>query len=200
MSDLKTMDQASLALAFLVPGVIILFVRAQLLTGRLPSGSDGVLAYFTVSVVYHALTLPALSWLFEKSGPLASHTGLWFVLTVVFPALFGGLLGLNAKFSWTRRSLGWVGLNTLHVLPTAWDWRFVDTPAFWVIIKLKNGTKFAGYCGSGSFMSSDPKERDIYIERIYDIDEDEKWIDRGQNGLLISHGEISTIEFWPYKE
>lgn len=175
-------------------------MRAQFLTGRLLSASDGALAYFTVSVVYHALTFPVLSWLFEKDGPLSSRTGLWFLLTVLGPALFGVILGLNAKFSWTRRILGRVGVNTLHVLPTAWDWRFADTPAFWIIVKLKNGTKFAGFCGSRSFMSSDPKERDIYIERIYDIGEDEKWISREENGLLISHGEISTMEFWPYKE
>ena len=68
----------------------------------------------------------------------------------------------------------------------------------WVLVTLKDGTRFAGFCGSESFMSSDPTERDIYIQRIYDIDDENKWSPRGDNGVLIAAGEVQTIEFWPY--
>ncbi len=47
-------------------------------------------------------------------------------------------------------------------------------------------------------MSSDPAERDIYIQWIYDIDDNNNWSRRGENGLLIAAGEIRTVEFWPY--
>ena len=47
-------------------------------------------------------------------------------------------------------------------------------------------------------MSSDPTERDIYIQRIYDINDEKNWSPRGENGVLIAAGEIKTIEFWPY--
>ena len=54
-------------------------------------------------------------------------------------------------------------------MPTAWDWKFGDTSAQWVLVTLNDDTKFAGYLGLRSFISSDPGERDIYIERIYDL-------------------------------
>lgn len=47
-------------------------------------------------------------------------------------------------------------------------------------------------------MSSDPLERDIYIERIYDIEEDNRWVSCGEKGLLVAAGEVQTIEFWPH--
>ena len=67
----------------------------------------------------------------------------------------------------------------------------------WVLVTLRNGTRFAGYCGPDSFMSSDPDNRDLYIQWVYDIDDDSGWCPRGENGVLIAAGEISTIEFWP---
>ena len=35
-----------------------------------------------------------------------------------------------------------------------------------------------------------------YMERVYDIDEEEKWHPR-ENSVLIAAGEIRTVEFWP---
>ena len=68
----------------------------------------------------------------------------------------------------------------------------------WVLVTLKDGTRFAGFCGPESFMSSDPTERDIYIERIYDVDDQNNWSSRREKGVLITAGEIQTIEFWPH--
>ena len=67
----------------------------------------------------------------------------------------------------------------------------------WVLVTLKDGTRFAGFCGDESFMSSDPSERDIYIQWTYDIDDQNNWSSRGENGVLIAAGEVQTIEFWP---
>ena len=73
-------------------------------------------------------------------------------------------------------------------------------PTQWVLVTLKDGTRFAGYCGPESFMSSDPTERDMYIEQIYDLDSDDNWVNVGKKEVLIASGEIQTIEFWPYTE
>ena len=47
-------------------------------------------------------------------------------------------------------------LYTVHVMPTAWDWKIGDMTEQWVLVTLKDGTRFAGLCGSDSFISSDP--------------------------------------------
>ena len=43
-----------------------------------------------------------------------------------------------------------------------------------------------------------PTDRDLYIQWIYDINEEGKWLPLGKRGILITTDEISTIEFWPY--
>ena len=82
-------------------------------------------------------------------------------------------------------------------MPTAWDWKFSSMDSQWVLVTLKDDTRFAGYCGPDSFMSSDPIERDIYVQLVYDIDDENNWIPRGDNGVLITSGQVKTIEFWP---
>ena len=84
-------------------------------------------------------------------------------------------------------------------MPTAWDWKFGNMDNEWVLVTLKDGTRFAGFCGAQSFISSDPAERDIYVQWIYDIDDNHHWQSRGETGVLITSGEVKTIEFWPYK-
>ena len=64
-----------------------------------------------------------------------------------------------------------------------------------IIVTLKDGTYFGGYCDEHSFMSSDLRNRDIYIHRIYEIGKDNRWSLRPGTGMLISPGEVSRIEF-----
>jgi hypothetical protein len=65
-----------------------------------------------------------------------------------------------------------------------------------VLVVLKDGTKFGGRFGAQSFASSDGKERDVYIEQVYEIDKYDLWTPSDQ-GVLILASEIRTIEFWP---
>ncbi|WP_425335351.1 DUF6338 family protein [Rhodoblastus acidophilus] len=87
-------------------------------------------------------------------------------------------------------------MHTVHPLSAAWDWRFHNTPEHWVLVKLKNDTTWAGYLGKDSFISSDPLQRDLYIQQVFEIGDDNAWTQKN-SGVLINAGEISTIEFWP---
>ena len=150
----------------------------------------------TVSVIYYALVLPVIDLVPSIQQSSYGKALAWFALILVGPTILGLLLGVNIQTDAFRRFLQWCRLNPVHVIPTAWEWKFRGMSEQWVLVTLKDGTRFAGFCGSGSFMSSDPEERDIYIERIYDIDDDNRWIPRGEKGLLVAAGEVRTIEFW----
>ncbi len=200
MTEVKSVEQLSLILSFLVPGLVVLYVRSQFLTGRMQAHKDALLAYFALSVVWWGLSLPVVAWALGSLPLTSERPGLWLLLTLVGPAAFGALLGVNASRGWTRRLLGRFGLRLIHVMPTAWDWKFEAMPASWVLVTLKDGTRFAGFCGSDSFISSDPQERDMYIQRIYNLDAEEKWVDQGDKGLLVRGSEIRSIEFWPYTD
>ena len=198
MLDLKYPDDLYFILGFLVPGLIVLFVRSQFVTGRRPSHSAELLSYLTVSVIYYALALPFVDFVLSIHAPDYCKVLAWFTLIFIGPAALGLILGINAQKSLFRRVLQICRLNPVHVMPTAWDWKFGGMTDQWVLVTLKDGTRFAGFCGSDSFMSSDPAERDIYIQWIYDIDDKNRWSSRGENGVLIAAGEVRTIEFWLY--
>lgn len=57
-----------------------------------------------------------------------------------------------------------------------------------------------GFLGANSFISSNEKERDIYISEVYKINKDNKW-EKVQNtdGILIKANEIDYIEFFKIK-
>lgn len=199
MPDLNLFDNPYMIVGLLVPGLIVLSVRSQFLTGRRPSHSAALLSYLTVSVIYYALALPFVDFILSFQKPDNSNVLLtWFALIFIGPALLGLLLGVNIQKDLFRSVLQYFGLNPIHVIPTAWDWKFGNMTEQWVLVTLKDGTRFAGFCGDESFMSSDPSERDIYIQWTYDIDDQNNWSSRGENGVLIAAGEVQTIEFWPY--
>ena len=199
MPDWTTLDNLHLIIGFLAPGLIVLFVRSQFVTGRIASNL-GVVPYVIVSVVYYALAYPFVDVVLSIHERGFWKVLGWFSLIFVGPAALGLLLGVNIEKDLFRRILQRCGLNLVHAIPTAWEWKFRAMPPQWVLVTLKDGTRFAGYCGTKSFMSSDPTERDMYIEQIYDLDCDDKWVNVGGKEVLIATGEIQTIEFWPCTE
>ena len=165
MPDLTSVDNLYLIVAFLAPGLIVLFVRSQFVTGRIASDL-GVVPYVVVSVIYYALAYPFIEIVRSISDPGFGRLLSWFGLIFVGPAALGLLLGVNIQKDLFRRMLQRCGLNLVHAIPTAWEWKFSSMPPQWVLVTLKDGTRFAGYCGPESFISSDPTERDMYIEQI----------------------------------
>ncbi len=198
MPDLNTLDNLYTILGLAVPGLIVLFVRAQFVTGRNPPASAAFLSYCIVSLIYYALVSPFVNLVLSTDKSSFGNAFAWFALIFVGPAVLGFLLGINVQKNLFRRALQRFGLNPVHAIPTAWDWKFGRMGEEWVLVTLKDGTRFAGFCGPESFMSSDPEERDIYIQWIHDIDGENNWSPRGETDVLITPGEIQSIEFWPY--
>lgn len=197
IATLTNIDSLYLALIFIVPGLIIYYVRAQFLTGRLQKPSESLLSYLALSLVYGSIAVPILDELVRSSTENDVGVFYWVLLILVGPAVFGLALGLLLQTNIFRWFLAKIHLNPVHAMPTAWDWKFSGMQGQLVLVTLKNNTKFAGYCGGRSFMSSEPGERDIYIEKIYRLGDNDSWSDSGHHSLLIAQGEISTIEFFP---
>lgn len=89
------------------------------------------------------------------------------------------------------------GMRAVHVLPTAWDWKFGALAPSWVTVTMKDGSRVSGFVGPSSFASSDPRERDLYIEQVWVVDAANNWTRHADWGVLIPHGEIRCIEFMP---
>ena len=81
---------------------------------------------------------------------------------------------------------------------SAWDWKFLNFPESLLTLTLKDGSRVYGWCGKGSFIGSDPKDRDIYLVQVYDVDEDGNWaIKTPGKGIYVTAGEVRIIEFIP---
>jgi hypothetical protein len=67
-----------------------------------------------------------------------------------------------------------------------------------VIINLKNGEKIGGVYGPNSFASSFPRKEQVYLEQLWQVDKNGKFIQAmiQTNGVLVSIDEIKTIEFY----
>jgi len=197
VGDLLKLETLALFLVFAVPGIVALYVRAQFLTGRLPPVAEAMIAYLTVSVIYHALAYPVARPLYGAAIDSGLTRAGWFLLLFLGPALLGLLLGLNVRKGWAKAVLTRLGLQTVHPVDSAWDWHFGRCEECWVLAVLKDGTQWAGHMGPNSFMSSSPAERDIYIETVYEVAEKGRpWVPR-TSSVWIAQGELQSLEFWP---
>jgi hypothetical protein len=164
--DFKEIDNLYLVIAFIVPGLIIVYVRSRFISGRTPSHTENILGYLTLSLIYYALTLPIVEGALSIRDQWV-RAFVWIFLALAGPALFGLLLGFSAQKEWGARIAEKLGLATIHVIPAAWDWRFSKIPrgGMFVMATLTSGESVAGFFGPNSFASSDGAERDIYISK-----------------------------------
>ena len=195
MDGILSLENLSIVMAFVVPGFIALSVRSQFIIGIAAfDPRERLLSYVAISVVYGTLVLRLV-------GPAQILNSTWIFLLVLFigPVFLGVILGINIQNDFFRRVLSSLGLFTVHPVPTAWDWKFGRSlKEQWVLATLKNGVSFTGLYGRESFAAFSPEERDLYIQWIYDINEDGTWSFAGKKGVLITADEVSTIEFWEY--
>jgi hypothetical protein len=188
-------EKLGLFLAFAVPGIILLYFRSRFLAGRMPSASDGLLAYVTLSLIYHGIAFSVFGNIYDNI--LTSSARIYYLFFIfIFPAVIGILLGLSAKKGWLDWPLKILRMGVVHPVDCAWDWHFANCNESWTLVKLKDGTRWAGVLGEKSFISSDPAERDLFLEKVYIIGDDNVWVENS-SCVWIAHGEIQTIEMWP---
>jgi hypothetical protein len=200
--SVKNLTELFTSLADLLPGFILLYIRSRLTNGKLPSATENIALYTVLSAIYYIMIGPILH--FETS--ISSLWGSYLIRIFVFlvlPALLGVGIGVMDQRKTVQRafakvaSLGGLSVNIVDPISSAWDWKFARAEPSFVIVKLKNGTCVYGFAGGGSFMSSDPNERDIYIEQVYILGPKGDLEQTASQGIWIGAGEISTIEFIP---
>jgi len=120
------------------------------------------------------------------------------LIVIVSPCLVGLMLAKLSDKNILVRILQIIGYNPINPIPTAWDYKFSKMPAkSWIIVSMKDGTVFYGKFSTRSFASSEPMERDIYIEDVYKLNDNRDWVKRERNdGILIASDQIKCIEFF----
>lgn len=119
------------------------------------------------------------------------------VILVVSPGVLGLFVAKVRIWGWRDWFLRELNFHPINPIPTGWDYKFSRThlPSF-VIVILKDGTNIHGWYGPNSMASSQEKDRDLYLEQLYTIDHQGKWIASVKSeGIWIQGSEVKYIEF-----
>ncbi|MEQ1618225.1 MAG: DUF6338 family protein [Terricaulis sp.] len=124
MPNLGSFESVYLLLTFVVPVFVTLFIRSKFLTGNLLRSGDAIMAAFILSCVQAGVAFPVL---LSNQGATPSISGtplFWVAYLFAAPALLGALLGVDARFNWSRSLLSKLRILAVHPIPNSWDWHF----------------------------------------------------------------------------
>lgn len=198
MGSLSSLDSVYIALIFIVPGFLIRAVRSQFVIEQDRTGVDQFVRLLAYSSINNALFGWAIYLAISYETAYSLRVIIWTLCILVAPIIIGFISGIASQKEWLYRLLRSMGLNPIHVVPNAWDYKFAHAGGEWVVVTLKNDTIFRGWWAGASFASSDAKERDILIEQVFEADGSHPWKDTGRS-VLIACGEIRSIEFIKHK-
>ena len=196
---LQSFEVVFFTAGFLVPGFVWSAVLSMLMPAGTRSKDSRFVEFLTLSCINHGLWSWALFPVF-KTGFLERQPwwsgAILFGVVFVSPVLLGVLTGWLQQNEAVGKFLGWLGLRSVHPIPSAWDWHFGRLKPYWVVVTMKDGSRVRGLFHSRSFAGSDPERRDLYLEAQYRLLETGEWgpvEDTG--GVLVMGGEIAAIEF-----
>ena len=83
-----------------------------------------------------------------------------------------------------------------------WDYVFSSGKAYWIIIHLRDGTKIGGIYGKDSRTSTFPYQRQIYLEKQWEIGEDNDFGEKikHSDGVLVFEEDISFVELYKHSK
>ena len=203
---MPTTFQALLILVlFIVPG----FIMMQTFTGARAYSERSDLKFVIQSALFGSLIHIFFAWWtielyssYVDGALLTDSFGqfyLWLAVVIfAAPALAGTIAGRLAR---NVRISAWflnIGIPISQRVPTAWDEVFQDGCGYWVIIELVDGSKVGGKYSTNSAVATSPSSRDIYIEEVYNIDENDSFGDAmvGTKGAWVDGTQIKLIKFF----
>lgn len=182
--------------ALLTPGYVILFIISRFTTGR-PAFAAGL----AVSSAYYVVVWSLCGWgsAIDVAHRIRDMDVGWLaaVVVVLVPVAIGILVGHGIQKEWLYWLLRKVGLEPVHGIPSAWDWKFMRAQSQWITVHLKDGKEIVALYDSDCFTSTDPSERDLYLSNVceYVEGQEEPVPDERIKGLLLKADSIDRIDF-----
>lgn len=181
-----------------LPGFISLKVYEMIV----PQGERDISNLLYEVCAYGALNLAAFSWLI--------YGAYYFRINENHPVWFGFILLWILFIAPILWPIIWLKIRTwrviaryiVHPIKKPWDFVFGKREAYWTIVNLTDGRRIGGRYDSNSFVSSYPADEQIYLEEVWKLNGDGKFVEqiKGSRGILISGKDILTIEFLKEEE
>lgn len=198
---MDTFEKVFYTVIFIVPG----FVMAQII--------DLICIKVKTDYGYHLIRCLYLSLIADIFGYLVFM--LWkgfkgkiepflywvslFMVLMLLSSILAIILGCIKRSQFWRNLLAKIGIYVDHSIPYAWDYAFTRKDYFYLRIKLIDGTQVCGLYAARSFSSSEPDDRDILLEQVYDITEDNEMmvlkVRPKIKGIMIRGNQISSIDY-----
>lgn len=184
-------------LKYVIPGYIILEI-IRMIT---PSSKKTETEIVVQSIGYSILNYSIWSFVFSLLEiSFSNNTILLKVMQSVALILTGIITGVCIavikKKNIMGRILGLLKIDTTNSIPTSWDYVFSKYEPYWLEIGVSDGKVIRGLFYHNSFASSEPGEKDIYLEELYEKKEDSWEKVRQTKGVWINHNEIRYIKFY----
>jgi hypothetical protein len=195
----STFNAVIYTVCFLVPGLLIDWTVSRFFSKKSEQVPLILLRFLTFSCVNYVVWIFIYLLPWDKSfltNP-AFLAVIFLLIIFISPFFLGLIFGVTSQQQLVERGLENLGFRMLSGFPTAWDYKFgrINEP-LWVLVTLKDGSEVVGRFGKNSFASSESSERDLYIESVYQVLEDNPWQPvTATSGILIKAEEIRYIEF-----
>lgn len=182
---------------FVLPGFLINSIIDTL--NPTQKKTEGVL--LLKSLTYSIIHCAVWSWAYKLIFKLEKKLPYWYWViligfTLIAATTVAVLIGIIKQKQLVRKVLSALKIYCPHSIPNSWDYAFARPEGIWVIVTLTDDSVIYGEFSTKSFASSDPEERDLFIEKIYIPNEKGEWIAAEKNdGIYIHKDQIKTIEF-----
>ncbi|EQB37052.1 hypothetical protein M948_10265 [Virgibacillus sp. CM-4] len=196
---IDNLDVLFYTLIFVVPGFIIDSIYRTCVPQQDAKSESVLLRFLLFSSLNYSIVLPLLFWIsgipYFKSN---ENVKLYVSLLIIFivSVLLALIISALTNKGWIRTILQKMGIHTTHVTPTAWDYQFKGEDPRYITVYLEDGGIVHGYWGSKSFASSIRDNKDLYLEKIFNVNDKKEWIEIKENkGVWIPEKSIKYFEF-----
>lgn len=194
-----------MAIAFLIPGFIITSINKRVIPIVDKEYKTKIFENFIYSFLNIFLwSIPIYKIYLNIDWWHKNYTLLWIVgVLIIFlsPMTIALVVILFNRHEIFRKICEYFSLPSVDTDPSAWDFKFKQIQGEWVLITLSDNRTIAGFVGKNSFISSNAKERDLYIDEVYEINKNNEWHKtKRTDGIWLRSGEIISIEFFKFEK
>jgi len=182
-----------LFIIFFIPGFISMKVYHIMIAIDKVNFSESIVE----AVAFSSINYAALSWLIILiyNYDIASNNLFWFIVFVIFIIFIAPIIWTVLFINITKSKL--LRKYILNPIKNPWDYFFDLKESCWVIVNLKNGEKIGGVYSEKSFSSAYPRNEQIYLEELWELDENGNFLNKKNRtkGVIIFGDEMKSIEF-----
>ena len=197
MSELINPNNFDFFARFLLAGLIIIWVRSAFAVGERPRLGEMAIEAVVLSLL-NQLFFQAIIWVMPATGiPVPTGKLAFFAEVLVLPGVLGLAFGLSLSRGWNHAVLRRLSMPVQNPRRRAYDFAFtVNEVEGFVIVTYDDGTRIHGYYGENSLAANDAERSDLYLERIYEVQDDGQWYEMAPpRGALLSLSGMRSIEF-----